>query len=433
MLSRMTRFVTRSALPRLFGTVPRSGSIQEEGLGRPPIYPNKFYVDERGEDEAPFGVEPKDMSSSDIDPTKPRIGVVGAGNFGRAALEILLQSNSASQIIVSGRTSEKMKVLEEETGVKSMPTSELAKKSDVLIFFVKPNDMEAALKAAMALKENALVMSAVAAYPLAAIRKALNRKDVGFVRFMSSLSLDAIFFCAPPEISDAHKKMAEDMFPGKKFYWLSDEHQLEKTVAYIGCLPGVIYFMLGTLAEKAEQDGLPKEIISEGILRTVQGTGSLPLKSGESIDFRKEERKVATPQGFTAGINRQLDLQDVQRSFAGTIRQAAQKCCDASDQNLPKEGVKNVLPTGPLEEKTETSAPMQPLRKFLETTPEKTDIPEVKKRVFGSEKLKASEFPKESFSLESERVAPQSSFFSNKSLVPSDEVTSSTNSVGKAP
>lgn len=251
-----------------------------------------------------------------------RIGIIGMGNMGLAIAKAIYRGN---KIYYHEKKKERIIWLKEKFPVfKYLELNQLIDSSQVILFAVKPQDMDRLLSDInKIIKKQKLFVSIVAGITMEFIKKRLPEQKV--IRAMPNMgaltgkSLTAIV--ADNNVSKEELKQARFIFSRiGKVLVLDEEDRIDAITAISGSGPGYLAYIYNSISSFAQELGFDEELSWELVLRTVEATVSLmrkmKLSPGELIE------KVASKGGTTEACLRKWNELKLDNIIKEGIRSA---------------------------------------------------------------------------------------------------------------
>ena len=212
-----------------------------------------------------------------------KIGLLGVGNMGAAILDGMLSEKIAksSQLYLYDKVSSKVKKFAVSRKTKKASSAQdLAKKSDVLLLAIKPQDLSSLGKELKPyLTKQHVIISILAGTPLTKLKSALGSK-AKIVRAMPNLgarvgeSITALTGGGPSATSVAKK-----VFLGcGETVQLSEKH-FDLVTAVSGSGPAYFFLMMEVLSDEARKRGMSRKDAELLAVQTAVGAANLARKS----------------------------------------------------------------------------------------------------------------------------------------------------------
>lgn len=253
-----------------------------------------------------------------------KIGVIGAGNMGKALVKGLVEKSVYPQnISVFDLDTKKIDALKKEAHVKIAKSSrQCASLSDVVILAVKPKDLpQVAAEIASVLAKNVLVISIAAGVTIAKI-ESYFKKPVSLIRVMPNMPAlvgsGMSAFSLGKHAMNKHRKIAEGILSAIGEAVETPERMLDLVTAVSGSGPAYFFLLAEKLIEAAYEMGMKVDIAKRLVYQTAFGSGKVLAQSGE--DPEDLIARVASKGGTTEAA-----LKIFQKHGIGKIIQDAVK------------------------------------------------------------------------------------------------------------
>jgi len=235
------------------------------------------------------------MTNSDILETITP-GFIGAGKMGGAIIRGFLAAHPEKKIQVYEKSPEAKQKLSTFKNIYFTETlQELEKKSDTVILCVKPQDMSSVLSQ---MEGSRQYISIAAGISISSIQNHLQQSKL-ISRAMPNVAAEiglsvTGFYCADKNLS----KITQEIFSclGSVFK-LDREEQIHAVTALAGSGPAYVFSMIHAMAEGGVLCGLPYELSLEMAIKTIQGSASLLLHTGNHPSAMRNS--VTSPGGTT--------------------------------------------------------------------------------------------------------------------------------------
>ncbi|MBI1869617.1 MAG: pyrroline-5-carboxylate reductase [Chlamydiae bacterium] len=233
-----------------------------------------------------------------------KILFIGAGNMAEAILQGLLNSGKAdrSSIAVTEVKNERRDFICQKFEIHFFENnSEGVKNSDLILFAVKPQNIDEVLKeiAAVPLR-NKIFISIAAGVPIERFEKALG-KGARIIRVMPNMPAlvgQGISGISRGMFSSSEdENLAEEMMSSVGEVVRVPENLLDAVTAVSGSGPAYFFYLMEALQKAGTELGLSEEISNRLVKATALGASMLVKKSEESIEVLR--KKVTSPGGTT--------------------------------------------------------------------------------------------------------------------------------------
>ncbi|MGH8764408.1 MAG: pyrroline-5-carboxylate reductase [Burkholderiales bacterium] len=255
---------------------------------------------------------------------------IGGGNMADALIGGLRKSGlSAGQLRAVEVSGEARRRLADRHGVACFDSAQKAyRDGDVVVFAVKPQQMQEAARFS-GLKPNAnLVVSIAAGIPLGSLARWLggpNGSHMRLVRAMPNtpalIGAGVTGLFALPGVSEGEKRQAEVILGAVgATVWIPEETLMDAVTAVSGSGPAYVFWFIEQLAAAGESLGLSKEISRKLALETVLGAAKLAAQSPDSPATLRE--RVTSKGGTTEAALRAFEEHKLAERFLRALEAA---------------------------------------------------------------------------------------------------------------
>ena len=254
-------------------------------------------------------------------------GFIGTGNMGGALAKAAAKSLEPQEILLSNKTFAKAQALAEELGCKALSVEEVAQKAELLFLGVKPHmmaDLLASIAPILAAKETPFCLVSMAAGLTMADIQRMAGADYPVIRIMPntpvSVGQGVILY---DKTANVPQESLEAFLWGMDQAGLLDplpEKLIDAGSAVAGCGPAFAALFMEALADGGVACGLPRAKAMEYAAKTLLGTATLALESGQHPGALKDA--VCSPGGSTIAGVRALEQ--------GAFRAAAMNAVEAA-------------------------------------------------------------------------------------------------------
>jgi pyrroline-5-carboxylate reductase len=236
------------------------------------------------------------------------IGFIGAGNMAEALIAGVLHASRTSprRLLASDVNASRLSWLQDTYQIRIAASNRgVAQDADMLVLAVEPQVLDEVLaQIAGAVREETLIVSVAAGYPIEKIARGL-RGAARIVRSMPntpSLIREGITALAYGDhLSAEDAAAARALFEAIGTVVRTDERALDAVTGLSGSGPAYVYIMIEALADGGVKAGLPRETAQLLAAQTVYGAARMVLESREHPASLKDG--VASPGGTTiAGL-----------------------------------------------------------------------------------------------------------------------------------
>lgn len=260
-----------------------------------------------------------------------KLGIIGAGNMANAIVKGIIKSKiyDKSEIIISDISEDQRKKIEDEFGIKTTAdNNELAEKSQVILFAVKPQYFASSIENINRQNlSNKLIISIMAGLSIEKIAKSLMTA-VQVVRIMPNtpaLVNEAMsVICFADNVSDENKKLVVEIFDSIGKSRISDESKIDAVTAISGSSPAYVFMMIEAMADAGVLLGLSRDDAYFLAAQTIMGSAKLFLES--NMHPAKLKDMVCSPAGTTIEAVRMLE----QKGFRSALIEAMIACDNKS-------------------------------------------------------------------------------------------------------
>lgn len=264
------------------------------------------------------------------------IGVIGVGNMGGTILRGILSKRlmAPQRIFISGVDQLKLERISKEFKVN--PTAdnvELVKRSDIIIYCAKPQNVAPILtETAAHISDTKLMISVAAGVKTSKLESFFadltdSSNQVAVVRAMpnvaSTVGEGITAICGGIYAKDEHLKTAEEIFQTMGKTLIVDEKQMDAVTGLSASGLAFVFLMIEAMIEAGVQLGLARNEASLLTMQTFLGAGKLALESGEHPAILKN--KITSPGGTTAAGLYELEKQNLRATLMSGVIAAAKR------------------------------------------------------------------------------------------------------------
>ena len=270
------------------------------------------------------------------------IAVLGAGKIGEALLSGLLHAGrSPDDLMFTERYPDRAAQLEQTYQVRAVDTATAARKADVLVVAVKPQDIDPLLaQLAELVSPDTLVVSLCAGLPTALYERRLP-DGVPVVRVMpntpilvgEAMSVMSAGRCA----TDMHLELAEELLASVGKVLRVPESQQDAVTALSGSGPAYFFYLVEAMIDAGIMLGLPRPTVTELITQSAVGAARMLRDTGEHPVLLREA--VTSPGGTTIMAIRELERHGVRAAVLAAIEAARERSVElgAAHQTDPND------------------------------------------------------------------------------------------------
>jgi pyrroline-5-carboxylate reductase len=254
-----------------------------------------------------------------------RITVLGAGKIGEALLAGLLGAGrDVADLAFTERHPERARELVERHGIETLDVPAAARRSDVLVVAVKPQDIDPLLvELAPVIRPGTLVVSLCAGLPTSLYERALPA-GTPVVRVMPNTpmlvgeAMSAI--SGGSHATDGHLAEVEKMLGAVGRVVRLPESQQDAVTALSGSGPAYFFYLVEAMIDAGILLGLPRAVAADLIVQSAYGAAVMMRESGDHPVILREA--VTSPAGTTIAAVRELERHGVRAALLAAIEAA---------------------------------------------------------------------------------------------------------------
>lgn len=233
-----------------------------------------------------------------------KILILGCGNMGKALLANVIQSGVLAKNII---VIEPSYTVQDDFNVRVLKdfdqTEIMHFNPDIIVFAVKPQVIGSLLHDYKQFSGSALFVSIIAGKTISFYEKHLGN-NAAVVRAMPNLPLSIqngmTVICNNVNV-EQHEQSAvlKEIFGAKEnsYIILEDESVLDLVTAISGSGPAYVFLFIESLIQAGIEFGLPEEVATFLVMKTVEGSVNLAKKS--NCPVKKLRESVTSPAGTT--------------------------------------------------------------------------------------------------------------------------------------
>lgn len=259
-----------------------------------------------------------------------RIGIIGAGRFGRAFIEGILKAKifENDQIWAAEKNQTAKEMAQKFLKIEVYESfSEKISQTDILILAVKPAQISHVINELVEknISEKTLVISVAAGTSIKKLENGLIKK-IPVIRAMPNspamVQSGITAICRGTYASEESYKIARRIFDALGVCIEIEEKYFDLVTALSGSGPAYFYTMIAALMEAGEKGGLTKSQVKQLATYTAKGAAEMIIKlNREPLDLRND---VATPGGCTVEALKILDSNSFSQSIIKAVEEATQ-------------------------------------------------------------------------------------------------------------
>ena len=230
-----------------------------------------------------------------------KYGFIGCGNMGGALATAAAKAVGGANLLLADADAEKAKVLAEKLCARIATNEEIAKACDYIVLGVKPQMMEAVLKA-LPIEGKPIMVSMAAGLSIATLKE-MSGKALPWIRMMPNMPVavgeGTILYTAEAEQAAIDGFCALFAKAGKLY--AMEEKLIDAGSALSGCGPAFAFLFIEALADGAVKCGMPRALAEQLAANTLLGSAKMVLESEKHPGALKDA--VCSPGGSTiAGV-----------------------------------------------------------------------------------------------------------------------------------
>jgi pyrroline-5-carboxylate reductase len=255
---------------------------------------------------------------------------IGGGNMADALIGGLLKNGfSAAQLRAVEVNGDARRRLADKHRVACFDSAQkAARPGDIVLFAVKPQQMQEAARFS-GLKPNAnLVISIAAGITLAALGRWLGGPQSPHTRLVRAMpntpaliGAGATGLYALPAVGEGERRQAEAILGAVgATAWIEDEALMDAVTAVSGSGPAYVFWFIEQLAAAGEALGLSREISRKLAIETVLGSARLAAQSADGPAVLRE--RVTSKGGTTEAALKAFEEQKLAERFLRALEAA---------------------------------------------------------------------------------------------------------------
>jgi pyrroline-5-carboxylate reductase len=231
-----------------------------------------------------------------------KIGIIGCGNMGQALIRGIVTKAYLNRrhIWASDKESHKLNVVDRQFNINTTNSNNsLAKKCDVVIFAVKPQDLNNIIKELALSLQNKLIISICAGVTIHSLEQSLGKIPIirGMPNMPAFISQSITAISLGKYATTKHKKIARKIFSCIGETIEVKESLMDAVTAISGSGPAYFFYLAQRLIETAQELGISQHIAQRLVLRTALGSVMLLNETKESARILRE--RVTSKGGTT--------------------------------------------------------------------------------------------------------------------------------------
>ena len=223
-----------------------------------------------------------------------KLGIIGAGHMASAV--------KPAELSISDMSEEKRERWQSAGAYATADNTEVAARSEVVIFAVKPNVLPGVLEEVKPFAEGRLFISIAAGFELKRIESVLSPND---------------------NVTVGELKTAEELFKAVGDAVVLDEKYINVATALHGSSPAYVYMMIDAMADGGVKHGLPKQTALRLAAKAVEGSAKMVLETGKHPASLKDD--VCSPGGTTIAAVCELEKHGFYTALTAAIDACVEK------------------------------------------------------------------------------------------------------------
>jgi pyrroline-5-carboxylate reductase len=258
------------------------------------------------------------------------IGFIGAGNMATALGQGFVRAGlttGANLLAADPSETARANFAQATGGQVTTDNTEVASKSDVLFFAVKPQQMATvAGELAGKISAKTLVVSIAAGVRLARLAGWLG-DAVRLVRVMPNtpclIGEGACGYCLGDRAAQADGELVGKLLQAVGTAWQVEEKMLDAVTGLSGSGPAFVYLIIEALSDAGVRVGLPRHIAASLAAETVRGAVDMVISTGEHPAVLKD--RVASPGGTTIAGLQALEAGALRATLIAAVEAATKR------------------------------------------------------------------------------------------------------------
>jgi pyrroline-5-carboxylate reductase len=261
---------------------------------------------------------------------KTRIGLIGAGQMATALGEGFLRGGlvAAEGLVASDPSADARRRFADRTHAATTEDNlEVARRSDVLILAVKPQQMAAVLAQLKGqVSPRHLLISIAAGIRIAALGAGLG-PGMRLVRVMPNtpclVGQGACGFSLGGAATPADSQLVRQLLEAVGLAVEVEERLLDAVTGLSGSGPAFVYVIIEALSDGGVRMGLPRQVATALAARTVLGAAAMVAETGEHPAVLKD--RVASPAGTTIAGLQALEAGGLRAALMAAVEAATRR------------------------------------------------------------------------------------------------------------
>jgi pyrroline-5-carboxylate reductase len=246
-----------------------------------------------------------------VEKRRTRIAFIGGGAMGEAMIRCLLTKNvvASQDMVVSDVSQARRELLKKEYGVNTVADNkEAAKKADLIILAVKPQNLAQVMGEIKGLAASQLILSIVAGATISNLSQGLGHSCL--IRAMpntpAQIGEGMTMWTATAEVGQEQRNLARSVLGalGKEIC-VTDEKYMNMATAVSASGPAYVFLFIEAFVDAGVHVGLPRDMAQTLVMQTILGSAHTIERTGKHpADLRN---LVTSPGGTTTEALLQLE------------------------------------------------------------------------------------------------------------------------------
>jgi len=261
-----------------------------------------------------------------------KVGIVGVGNMGESVLRALMQKGvkKDSLCFVEAKKDRALHI-GKTYGVKDVKkVSELAKRSDLVVIAVKPQDARKILPDVASSMDGSKVLVSIMAGVTMANIIALAGRSLKVIRMMPNIAVKVgqgvIGVAAGADVSPQEVSEVKDLFSSAGLTVDVGEELMDAVTSLGASSPAFFLLFLEAMIDAGVKIGIPRDKAKAISLQVIKGT--IAMLDEENIHPALMREMITSPGGTT--ISGLAALED--RAFRGSVIEAIEKAAQRAKE-----------------------------------------------------------------------------------------------------
>lgn len=264
----------------------------------------------------------------------PKIAFIGAGNMGGAIIRGLISAKTVTpcDITICCKSNLRHSAFREMGVNIALSVSEAIRDASYIFLCVKPKDIASVvsdISSSANLKENAILVSIAASVSTSMICD-FGNKAFPVIRTMPGMPLligeGTVAISRNHLVADRSYQYICRLFSSIALISVMEEEQMNAIISVNGSSPAYVFYMIKSMVEGAQEQGIDPDRALPLILQTIIGTAKMLENTDLSID--DQIARICSSRGTT------IAAMDVLRSsdFSETLKRAMNACTQRADE-----------------------------------------------------------------------------------------------------